>query len=284
MSQYLENLPRINFSVFTDPLDQLVQATLNKIEREWPADREAHSATGMILRMLVGVSNNTYRTMRYFCADIPSDPSRKLEYSVSAAPLARTILDALFTVVFLGENLTERPAWFLRAGWRELHEKAARMRAQYGVLPSWTEYLQEFEEMVAAERARWGISDDQAANPRQVSYWPTPAKMIPAATETETKEYLQYLNDWFYRELSQDSHLSWPGLWRRSGYFPIRPSNGRPTSYPQQGTLRCSFDGRHSTRRIAVRNRGAVEIRPSYAPSVHVGSCRPNYGRRPRDL
>lgn len=219
MSQYLDELPRINFSVFTDPLDQLVQATLNKMEREWPADRQAHSATGMIFRMLVAVSNNTYRTMRYFCADIPSDPSRKLEYSVSAAPLARTILDALFTLVFLGEDLTERPAWFLQAGWRELHEKAARMRAQYGALPSWTDYLQEFEEMVNEERRRWGLSEAQAANPRQVKYWPTPAKMITAATETATTEYLQYLNDWFYRELSQDSHLSWPGLWRRGGFF-----------------------------------------------------------------
>ena len=124
-----------------------------------------------------------------------------------------------FKVVFIGEDLAERPAWFLRAGWRELHEKAARMRTQYGTLPSWTEYLREFEEMVEAERQRWGISADQAAKPRQVTYWPTPAKMIAAATETETKDYLRYLNDWFYRELSQDSHLSWPGLWRRGGYF-----------------------------------------------------------------
>jgi hypothetical protein len=219
MPSYLDDLPRIDFSVFTEPLDQLVLTVSNKLDREWPTQIEAHSASPMVLRMLVSVSNNTYRTIRYICADVPPDPSRKLEYSVSAQPLARTILDALFTIVFLSEELTERTAWFMRAGWRELHEKLTRMRDQYGADPQWTSYLAEFGAMVTSERQRWGVSDAEAANPRSVIYWPTPAKMISAASLDETKQYLQYLNDWFYRELSQDSHLSWPGLWRRGAYF-----------------------------------------------------------------
>ncbi len=27
------------------------------------------------------------------------------------------------------------------------------------------------------------------------------------------------MNDWFYKKLSQDSHLSWPGLIRRGGFL-----------------------------------------------------------------
>src|SRR5436190_13306221 len=95
----------IPFEAFREQLDSLVEATANKLEREFPTPLRSDRDLGGLLRCLVLVSNNAYRTMRYFCADLPSDPSRKLEYALSGTPLARSVLEALFTVVFLFEDL-----------------------------------------------------------------------------------------------------------------------------------------------------------------------------------
>src|SRR5436190_22905790 len=41
-------------------------------------------------------------------------------------------------------------------------------------------------------------------------------------TSDARRAFLKYLEDWFYRDLSQDAHLSCPGLVRRVGYLLVR--------------------------------------------------------------
>jgi len=215
----MEELPEIDFSVFTKPLDETVEAVRNQLEREWPRSLRAHKGTQMVVRLLLAVSVNTYKTMRYFCADVPPDPARKQEYALSAPPLARTILDALFTLVFLAQDPEARTSWFLRSGWREMNEKLERMRREHAADPSWTEYLADFERVIHDDQQLWAISDVEAATPGSIDYWPIPSQILREVQGTATGCYLQYLSDWFYRDLSQDSHLSWPGLFRRGGWF-----------------------------------------------------------------
>ena len=43
--------------------------------------------------------------------------------------------------------------------------------------------------------------------------------MIPKVKDPQLRTFMQYLSDWFYREFSQDSHLSFRGLARRAGYL-----------------------------------------------------------------
>jgi hypothetical protein len=214
-----ENLPRLDFAVVREPPDYLAEAIANKMQREWPANVARHSASPMVVRLLVTVSENTYRTIRYFCADKPEDGARKLHYALTAPPLVRTLLDALFTVVFLFEDLPERTSWYVRAGWREMEQKRIRFAKAYGDDPKWAEYLREYGNLVSSDQKLWGITEADAAQLKQIKFWPTPAQMINACQSAERREFLEYLHDWHYREMSQDSHLSWPGLWRRGGYF-----------------------------------------------------------------
>lgn len=62
------------------------------------------------------VSANTYRAIAYVCADSPEAIERKLEYSLAMTPLARTLLDALYTVVYLFEDPIARTEQFYRGG------------------------------------------------------------------------------------------------------------------------------------------------------------------------
>jgi hypothetical protein len=43
--------------------------------------------------------------------------------------------------------------------------------------------------------------------------------MIPQVKDPNIQKFMRYLREWFYREFSQDSHLSFRGLARRSGYL-----------------------------------------------------------------
>lgn len=217
-----DDIPKLDFGVFREPFDNLLTATANKLEREWPADRSSHPESGTVLRLLVLVSDNTFRTMRYFCADKPPDPSRKLEYALTAPPLARTILDALFTVIFLFEDLSKRTDWYHKAGWRKMREEHDRIRASTGGgQEHWPEYIREHQAVVEDFRTEWNVSEEEASNPRKkIPYWPTPAQMVANAdTSADRREFMTFLEGWFYRHLSQDSHLTWPGLSRRGGHF-----------------------------------------------------------------
>jgi hypothetical protein len=221
----VSNPHELPFEALRERLDSLLTATANKLEREFPGHIENGRDLGGLLRCFVLVAQNTYMTMRYFCADKPSDPARKPAYVLSGGPLARTVLDQLFTVVFLLEDLQERAAWYEKAGWRELKEFNVKAHRDYGADPSWKGYLVEHDALVARAIGWWGVTPEEEADPKKLKYWPLPSQMIKLASTDQARSYLRFLDDWFYRELSQDTHLSWPGLMRRTGFLLI----ARPT-------------------------------------------------------
>jgi hypothetical protein len=220
-----ETTNELPFEAIRERLDSLLTATANKLEREYPADPGSDRDLGGLLRCFVLVAQNTYMTMRYFCADKPDDPARKPQFALSGGPLARTVLDQLFTVTFLLEDLPARAAWYEKAGWRELKEFNVKAHASYGSDPLWQDYLANHDILVETAKGWWQVTPEEEASLKNISYWPLPSKMVRLATTNDVRSYLRYLDDWFYRELSQDSHLSWPGLTRRAAFLLV----ARPT-------------------------------------------------------
>jgi hypothetical protein len=219
-------LPELDYETFGPQLDKLMIATGNKLEREWPATVAAHDGLAPTLRALVMVSANTYRTIVFFCADTPESIARKLEYGLSATPLSRTLLDALFTVVYLFDDPVTRPEQFYRGGWREKFEENRRYHGAYGNDPSWAAFAAQDDKQLRELEALVGITASERANPGSVAYWPTPAAMRNKIQNADRKAFLDYMNDWFMREMSQDTHLSYPGLLRR--FRPLTaPSHAR---------------------------------------------------------
>jgi hypothetical protein len=176
-----------------------------------------HREGAVVLQATVKVSANTYHTVRHLCAERPPDPNRKLEYAISVPPLARTILDSVFNVAFLLEDFPDRIAWYLRSGWREAFEEHQRYAATYGGSPEWVDILAGWSQRLENTRASWYVAELEAQDPSCINWWPTPGQMLRGGHLSEDLQaYLQYLNDWFYRILSSDSHLALPGLMRRS--------------------------------------------------------------------
>src|SRR5262249_19059990 len=78
-------------------------------------------------------------------------------------------------------------------------------------------------------QTEFGITAQEAANPKAISWWPTPAQMLGLKVlSPDAQAFLEYMRDWFYREFSQQDHLTLPGLIRRASNF-LRPPDDTKT-------------------------------------------------------
>jgi len=164
---------------------------------------------------LYKASENYLAASRFLLADTPPEPARKLEFALANPPLARVILDALCTVVFLFDSFEARVAWHYKAGWLDVRRETDRLRAAYSSDPEWVEDLARREHYLAETRSIYGITDEDLKKPRKLQF-PTPDAMLRDHLIKGTDRYIfvEFMLDWFYRELSQDSHLTFTGIGR----------------------------------------------------------------------
>ena len=110
----------------------------------------------------------------------------------------------------------------MKAGWREIAEENLRFKNEYGEDPEWQEYLDVHRELLEKVQIAAGITSEEADDPSSVQYWPIPSQMIRQSSAASDRQgFLQYLYDWHYKVLSQDTHGSLPGLVRRAS--PLMP-------------------------------------------------------------
>lgn len=228
----LESVPadrRLDYAVIREPLDKLAAATILNVERALPPEITAVVGAPVVLLLLLKSAETTFSTIRYFCAEKPDDSARRVSFASSTPPLLRSILDEIFTVIFLGEDLPTRMQWYNKAGWRELHEEYERHVQRYSGKPEWDNWLHESgKALTTTVQREFGITAQEAVNPRTIPWWPTPARMIASGMlSADAQIFLEYMQDWFYREFSQDDHLSLPGLIRRAGTFLQPPDETR---------------------------------------------------------
>lgn len=218
----------IPFATIRDALDTLVAALTNLLDREFPKEFMSIPGLQPFLLVAMNAARNTYEAIRYLAADLPKDPSRKVEFGLAIAPLARSLADLLFTLVFMREDLPSHVPRYHRGGWRELKEDFDRHRSEYGSLPEWQSWLKGYETALEQSRLTYGISKAESDNPRVLPYWPTPGQMLKhGELSDESNRFLQYLNDWVYRGLSAATHMSGAGIVRRHGVLLLTKDQGR---------------------------------------------------------
>lgn len=215
---------KIDFGLIQPKLNELLFAAGNWIERSWPGKRPStatmHTGSRALLLSLVRLSENTWRTVSYFSADSPPDPSRRPEYVLSVTPLSRTVLEALCTTIFIFSDLGRRTDWYYKSGWREMREDYARLFERYRNDPRWAAYLSGLKALIEATKKDWGITPREESGDMLIRRFPIPDRMVKDKTlAPDRREQLQFLLDWHYRRQSQEAHLTWPGLARRSAIF-----------------------------------------------------------------
>lgn len=210
------DMPSIPWGSFGPQLSNLAQATANKLEREWPERYRADGGAQALFEMSARFVSNSFHTIQALSLDDPPHPLKR-EDALAVTPISRSILDVLFTITVVLEDVPAQSRRYFKAGWRENAEELARHQAKYGTNPSWQKWLAEFQAQLATCVPLYEITQEEQSDPSKIPYWPIPGRALKdRSISAPTRDRLQYLNDWFYKSLSAHIHVSMPGLVMRT--------------------------------------------------------------------
>ncbi|MEO8737765.1 MAG: hypothetical protein ABI380_14645 [Edaphobacter sp.] len=208
---------RINAATFQANLDTLALTVAERLKDEWPLDLyRLPFAQGFFISSL-RFCQCAYRAECEMYSD-----ERREDYRwdwgkvVVLPPINRAVLDSLFNIIFMLEDIPSRSQWYVRSGWREQKLEYDRFLKEYSTNEEWSEWLPKLARMVQQGVSLFNITEDENENPKTIEQWPSSGQMpnygINPPKRPANREFLQYLSDWFYREHSGMAHMSFLGM------------------------------------------------------------------------
>lgn len=209
----VEDVPRFPYKLIRGPLNQLVTTTRNLLERQWPARYAGLKDSQTVLMQYVGLAVTHFRTVSFVCADVDDGAMRSPLFALSIPPVNRAILEIIFSVLYLLEDLPEHTKFYYRAAWRAeqewLKQHQEHYQKRYGGKgkPRWDAYIANRAEMLAKMEGVLGITPSEKADLNRISRWPKMGQLRKRLKNSPaTLSFLEYLDDWFYNSLSSHSH------------------------------------------------------------------------------
>lgn len=251
--------PTTSYGEVQQKLQDVATAMANRARRELHGELAAHHGLlPGIVATWIEVSRATFEAGMHLCIDSRIDA---LDYFIAVPPLTRTLVDTLFTVVFVFERPGERIAWYVEDGYNDIVRQHERMQDRYGDDPRWADFLKGQGAWVDLHRA--DLDEAALARPDRQRRWPTPGRMLgdlgrdrSPFSDQDRRELLTHLKDWYYGALSGDSHLTYMGMTRRGGALHY----GRDLY--RQVVVRA-----HVAIHLALLSQFAIELRLAYQAS-----------------
>lgn len=213
----------LDYRVVGDGLKDEMEYYINNLERDFPdnfvRDKDWDGMLRVTLLSLAHVARNTYRSIIYLSDTVSKDPKRKIEFAISAVPLNRVILEEVFTVLYMSDNIELKIEQYCKAGWRHLREEYDRNQLEYAQDADWKEWFNECKKHLDDEKIMFKITPTEEANIKSINRWPTPGTMTDNTKPTEIKDFMRFLFDFVYRPLSQGPHLTYSGLAETGSHF-----------------------------------------------------------------
>ena len=179
----------------------------------------AHRGLPLIFKIWQRVAFACWNSVRILCRDDQVD----LTLGVAVPGIARGIADLIYSHVYLYDDLSVRADDFFHAGIAKLASLDVGLRARHGGDPAWAQYLADHAREVQLMAAELSISIP--TGPQQLKLlkqqsmrWPNPGGMKRAVRDPDRKRFLEYLDDWYYATLSQDTHGQMPGTVRLAAF------------------------------------------------------------------
>lgn len=217
---------------FWQELDRVLRALKNLLERGQIPHLDAIDGYRPILLVSMHATKTTYEAISFLSADSPPDPLRKLEYGVVTAPLIRFLADVLVNIIFIALNPKPYTKRYHEAGWRELKEALDGLRKRRGNSRNWAATILRREKQLERLRVNFHISKSKKKDSKRIKYWPYTSQILKhPKVPPRTKKFLALLEDWFYKELSQDSHMSSAGAARLYSKLLLTEEEGRETEF-----------------------------------------------------
>ena len=207
-------LREFNFELVQAPLEGLLLNVDRDLQRKTTqsVSQRDHDLQHQLvtINLLVRFTINSYEAVRYLVAHTPEDSKRKPNFVLVLPAINRQLLDLLFSLVYLLDDLPNRIMKYGKSGWRELREQNLRFRNRFSRDPEWKDFFRNQTQLDRKLVERFGITKEEQRNPALVSYWWTPSALKDEPTAS--RSFLRYLYNWFYQDTSEQAHMSSSGL------------------------------------------------------------------------
>ena len=225
-TKFTKEKGEFDYKVIQETLEKLCEATANLMEREWPAKYRQVDSARVVFFQSLRIAINTYNTIFFIIADEKYYARRKI-YALSLPPLVRTLFEQLITFIFLIQDIPNYIPWLFRTGYTEHIIQLKHVQKYHGTKPDWTDYIDSLKAQIAREESSGYLAQQEIQNPyNNIGRWPTPGRMLSKLRadkrgDPPTWDYIEYINDWLYRELSGQTHLNVSGLTMKGVHFSI---------------------------------------------------------------
>lgn len=215
----------LDYKLVQDTLEKLMEATANLLEREWPQAYRQIDSSRVVFFHSLRIAINTFNTIMFIVADDDYIARRKV-YALSLPPLVRTLFEQLIAFIFLIQDIPTYIPWLFRTGYNEDRIQLAHVQRYHGADATWNEYVDHLKKKIAEEEASGYLSPQEIKTPDMIGRWPTPGRMYKRLVKDgkasqDTLDFIEYINDWLYRELSGQTHLNVSGFSLRGIHFGI---------------------------------------------------------------
>lgn len=235
--QNIQGIVRVDFAPMAPKLKGLffnIERELEHKANENPGHRCFNQAT-IFLRVSTLSMYNCYATILWLGSEAEESRRRPKDALLTIPSITRTMIDVLFTTVFMFDQGRFLPnyVWYAKSSYREASEELLRYKRDF---PQHEDYINFFEDELGKYalglKEHLQATDSEISKPSQLERWPTltqvlnPKRKYTKTPSSECTKFFVWLNDWSYREISQIAHHSAWGV-SKIGSFLLKDSLGQ---------------------------------------------------------
>ena len=213
-----EPVKKIDAGRFGSPLMTLAETMVQRIKYDWPQSLSNLETAQTFCRYNLGYCLSVFRAQCGMFTDELRESHRWTWDGVSLLPATnRTLLDCLFNLIFLLEDIESRSIWYFKSGWREQRLEYERLKSEYEGEAEWVEWLKGVADLSERGGKLFKVTEEEFADPKkQIKPWPSSGQMPDYKVDNQnrppTRQFLYYLSDWFYKNYSGQTHMSFLGM------------------------------------------------------------------------
>lgn len=163
-----------------------------------------------LVNLVIRFARNSYNAVRYVAGNTPEDPRRNPDYVMVVPAINRQLLDLLFSLVYMLDDLSTRSLQYQRAGWRELDQHYRMFKTRFPNDPEWKQHFKNVKGVLDGMVHRFGITESERKNPKLIPFWKHAFELKDE--QTQSRAYLRFLEKWLYGDTSAQAHMSFGGL------------------------------------------------------------------------
>jgi hypothetical protein len=184
------------------------------------APTRSESKAFLFLRASALGLSNYLQTICWLGSDEDEIGKRPKWAALAIPSITRTMLDCLFTTVYMLEDFVPRSDLYHRSSYREQAEELELHKNAYGSEPDYREFINLQTKNLTASASAQGLSDREVSDPGNLQYWPTPTQLVrDKLAQPSNRKFLKWLDNWSYRFVSQIAHHSAIGVARTAGFL-----------------------------------------------------------------